>query len=81
MILDFDFKGTGLVSKEKQLTGFEIAGADKKFVAATAIIRKSGECLSSDKISKPMYARYAWSDVSLGNLMNKEGLPASYFYF
>ena len=79
LILDFDFKGTGLTSTETKLTGFEIAGADKKFISAFAIIKKNKVYLSSDKISKPKYARYAWSDMGLGNLMNKEGLPASSF--
>ena len=79
MILDFDFTGTGLISREAMLTGFEIAGADKKFVPAKAVIKNNKVYLSSEKITRPMYARYAWSDKGLGNLMNKEGLPASSF--
>ena len=37
LIIDFDFKGSGLLAKGS-LAGFEIAGDDKKYVAATAKI-------------------------------------------
>ena len=79
MTLEFDHIGGGLTIKGDQLSGFEIAGADKNFIPAEAVIKKDKVCLSSKKITKPKYARYAWSDEGLGNLMNEEGLPASSF--
>lgn len=79
LVLDFNFKGTGLVSKESKLIGFEIAGADKKFVQATAKIKRNRVYLSARKITKPMYARYGWKEKGLGSLTNKEGLSATAF--
>ncbi|MFT4665100.1 MAG: sialate O-acetylesterase [Polaribacter sp.] len=77
--IEFDQVGTGLMIKGSTLTGFEIAGADKKYVIADAEIvgNKIKVCASS--ISKPKYVRYAWRDTSGASLFNKEGLPASSF--
>jgi sialate O-acetylesterase len=35
--------------------------------------------VSSDKVKKPAIVRFAWSNIALPNLMNKDGLPASGF--
>ena len=78
LIIDFDFKGSGLISKGN-LFGFEIAGADKKFVIANAKIINNTIEVTSAIINKPMYARYAWKDKAVPCLFNIEGLPASSF--
>lgn len=79
LILEFDHVGTGLKSNEKTLTGFEVAGADKKYVEARASIVGNTIEVMATGISAPVYARYAWRDDSLATLFNKEGLPASSF--
>ncbi len=76
--IEFDHIGSGLMAKNT-LSGFEIAGADKQFVKATATIVNNSIEVSSKKISDPKYVRYGWKDYIVGSLYNKEGLPASSF--
>ena len=64
---------------EVPLTGFAIAGEDKKFVWAKAEIQGDKVVVSSPQILKPVAVRYGWADYPVVNLWNKEGLPASPF--
>ncbi|HWB27532.1 MAG TPA: sialate O-acetylesterase [Chitinophagaceae bacterium] len=80
IILHFKHIGKGLVTKDNaSLKGFTIAGTDKHFVAATAIVKYHKVIVSGDKISKPVAVRYGWANVPDVNLYNAEGLPASPF--
>jgi sialate O-acetylesterase len=72
--------GGGLTAKGGSLTGFEIAGADRKFVPAEAAIEGATIVVSSPSISAPVSVRYAWSDDPRCNLYNADGLPASPFH-
>ncbi|MEI7901229.1 MAG: 9-O-acetylesterase, partial [bacterium] len=74
--LSFDHVGGGLVAKGDKLTGFAVAGADKKFVWADAKIDGDGIVVSSDKVAHPVAVRYAWDGNPLCDLYNKAGLPA-----
>jgi sialate O-acetylesterase len=80
-IISFRHPGGGLVSKDGALTGFAIAGADKKFVTAQAVIDGDNVVVSSPSIREPASVRYGWADnpVPTLNLWNKAGLPASPF--
>lgn len=76
----FDHAGSGLASRDgRELTHFEIAGSDKKFVKAKAIIDGDTALVSSDEVKKPAAVRYGWREDAEPNLSNKEGLPASPF--
>jgi sialate O-acetylesterase len=79
--IDFLHTGSGLTTNDgEELAQFAIAGADKKFVWATAKIDGDKVVVSHRDISQPMYVRYAWADnPDSANLYNKEGLPASPF--
>jgi sialate O-acetylesterase len=81
VILAFDHTGSGLVAKEDtMLNYFAIAGPDKKYVWAKAIIDGNHVIVWNDDIANPVSIRYAWADNPEGaNLYNKEGLPASPF--
>jgi len=81
IVIHFSNAGNGLVTNDKEAPGdFAIAGADKKFVWATATIDGDKIIVTSDEIKNPMYVRYAWADNPVNaNLYNKEGLPASPF--
>lgn len=80
MILSFDHIGSGLISKDgEELREFAVAGADKKFVWATARITGDKIEVYSEDIPSPVYVRYAWADNPDVNFYNKEGLPASPF--
>jgi sialate O-acetylesterase len=62
-----------------QLTGFQIAGADGKYVAAVARVDATTVVVSSPEISDPRSVRYAWDYDPTANLINEWGLPASLF--
>jgi sialate O-acetylesterase len=80
VILHFSHTGRGLVTSDKNaLTGFTIAGQDKKFVAAQAVIKGKSVIVSSKSIAKPVAVRYGWENVPIVNLQNADGLPASPF--
>lgn len=61
------------------LKGFSIAGPDKKFYWAHAVIEGDKVVVSSPKVPFPVAARYAWADNPICNLSNEAGLPASPF--
>ena len=75
----FDHAQDGLNAKSGELQGFEIAGADRKFVHAAARIDGSAVVVSSAEVSAPAYVRYGWANNPTGNLYNSAGLPASPF--
>ena len=71
--------GDGLTYKGKLATGFEVAGADRKFVPAQAQVEGETVAVTSKKVKQPMYVRFGWSSVVEDNLYNAAGLPASTF--
>ncbi|WP_448702889.1 sialate O-acetylesterase [Mucilaginibacter sp. AW1-3] len=79
--INFTSVGGGLITKGGgELNQFAIAGADKKFVWAKAVIDGDKVIVSNPDVPNPMYVRYAWADNPEGaNLYNKEDLPASPF--
>lgn len=78
-IASFNHVGGGLQAKNGELTGFTIAGADKKFVPAQAKIEGDTVVVSSPEVPVPVAIRYAWASVPVASLYNKEGLPATPF--
>ena len=79
MRLSFNHADGGLVVKGDSLKGFAIAGKDGKFVWADAIIEGDEVVVSSPQVAEPAAVRYSWAMNPIGNLYNKEGLPASSF--
>jgi len=90
--ISFDHVGGGLMVGRKEgrkptvedaggkLKRFAIAGEDKKWVWADAVIDGDTVVVSSPQVPKPVAVRYAFSMNPQGcNLYNKEGLPASPF--
>lgn len=88
----FDSVGGGLMIGKKEgldptvedkggkLNRFAIAGEDKKWYWADAVIDGDTVVVSSGDVPKPMAVRYAFSMNPTGcNLYNKDGLPASPF--
>jgi sialate O-acetylesterase len=79
-ILEFDHIGGGLIASDNQpLNWFTIAGADGKFVPATAVIKGKTVVVSSTQVADPTAVRFAWSEAASPNFFNKDGLPASPF--
>lgn len=62
-----------------ELTGFAIAGADRKFVWANARIDGKQVEVWSDKVPEPVAVRFGWSDYPVVNLFSAQGLPVSPF--
>lgn len=82
IILTFDNIGSGLTASDnsENVKGFEIAGADKVFHSAKAIIKGNTVIVSSDEVKNPIAVHYGWADDDTEiNLFNKEKFPASPF--
>ena len=77
--LTFDHAKNGLTTFGKELANFKIAGENKRFYPATAIITRDGITLSSLHVEMPIAVRYAFDDFVVGELFNTEGFPASSF--
>ncbi|NOU36798.1 MAG: hypothetical protein HOO88_08515 [Kiritimatiellaceae bacterium] len=88
----FDYASPGLMAGSKNSTNpvvpvagplqsFEIAGSNKTFVNATAVIDKDTVVVSSPAIPAPVYVRYCYASAPAGTnkLYNTDGLPASPF--
>ena len=69
----------GLTSFTKPLTNFEIAGADKFWRPAKAVISGGAVLVSSPDVATPVAVRYAFKDWVVGDLFSSEGLPVSSF--
>jgi sialate O-acetylesterase len=59
--------------------GFEIAGDDGIFAAATARIEGPSVLVRNPQVANPKQVRYGWTNAPLLNLFNGAGLPASPF--
>ncbi len=79
--LRFDNVGTGLVAQGgKTLSHFFIAGLDRRFVEAKAVIDGATVVVESSEVKEPAAVRYAWADNPEGcNFRNADGFPASPF--
>jgi hypothetical protein len=64
-----------------QLENFEIAGSDKIFISAEAVIDRDTVLVSSPSIANPVYVRYCYTSAPVGGnkLYNNADLPASPF--
>jgi sialate O-acetylesterase len=77
--VSFLFAGDGLTAAGKPLQSFQVAGADRVFHAASAIIRDDTVLVHSPAVAQPVAVRYAWSNSPEANLYSGDGLPAAPF--
>ena len=77
--LKFNHAEGGLVARGGEITGFVVAGADQKWLPATARIEGDRVVVSSAEISSPVAVRYGWADNPECNLYNRAGLPLAPF--
>jgi sialate O-acetylesterase len=78
----FELGGSALAvrGEGKELHGFEIAGADRRFHPARAVVDGDTVIVSSEAVVTPQAVRYAWRDnPENADLINRDGLPASPF--
>jgi sialate O-acetylesterase len=69
----------GLKSTTPEVTGFELAGADKVFHPAKAVIDGTSVVVTSSEVTEPMAVRYAFFNAPAASLANGAGLPAAPF--
>jgi sialate O-acetylesterase len=82
--LKFDHAPGGLSTFGRELSGFEVAGADRNFHKAKAVIETETGWegvvrVWSDEVPHPVAVRYGFTNYIEGSLFNTQGLPASSF--
>ncbi|MDT8402149.1 MAG: sialate O-acetylesterase [Bacteroidales bacterium] len=77
--LFFRHVGQGLEAKEGDPECFEIAGDDRVFYDAQAMIDGDHILVWSDMVKNPVAIRFGFSNSAEPGLFNSEGLPASPF--
>jgi len=76
----FDHVGGGLIANDGQpLKWFEVAGEDRAFYKAEAVIEGATVVVWSPRVASPRAVRFGWHQLAVPNMANKEGLPASPF--
>ena len=69
----------GLEVRGDKATGFELAGADKKFFPAEAEISAGRVILRSAEVPEPRYARYCWGNFPEYSVFGRNGIPLAPF--
>jgi len=77
--VSFDHAAGGLEARHGALKGFAVAGEDRRFRWARAIIERDSVLVWSPEVPRPVAVRYAWAANPVCNLFNSAGLPASPF--
>ena len=75
-MLRFAHAVDGLAARNgEELTGFTVAGAERKFVWADARIEGDTVVIGAKKVAEPVAVRYGWAINPRGNLVDGAGLP------
>lgn len=75
-VVTFTDLAGGLVASGGVLKGFTLAGADGKFMDATATIVGETVEVTAPGVAAPTAVRYAWAPAPVATLTSKAGLPA-----
>jgi sialate O-acetylesterase len=75
----FDNLDSGLMATAKDLNEFYIAGADQKFLFASAKIEGKTVVVWNKAVKEPVAVRFGFSNTSIPNLFSKEGMPVMMF--
>jgi sialate O-acetylesterase len=71
----FSHAESGLIARNSELSGFELACKDGRFVPATATIDGMTVVVSSEDVASPVAVRYAWTENPNCTLYNGADLP------
>ena len=74
-----ELTAAGLVAKDNQVQGFELAGDDGKFMPAQAKIEGETVIVSAEGVASPKTVRYGWQNDPKCTLYNAADLPAAPF--
>lgn len=77
--VSFDHAGGLAASNGKALTHFQIAGKDRVFKEAEAVIEGNSISVSAPEVASPVAVRFGWHHEAEPNFVNGAGLPASPF--
>ncbi len=75
----FEHVENGLMASAKDLNEFYIAGDDQKFLFASARIEGNTVIVWNKAVKNPVAVRFGFSNTTIPNLFNKEGLPVNLF--
>ncbi len=80
MIISFKYADNGFTVKGDKISGFEVAGGDKVYYKADAVINSDNTItVRSEKVKEPVYARYLWTNYSEVVLYGMNGMPVAPF--
>ena len=77
--VQFENADNGLISKDKVITEFYIAGDDHLFLPASAKIDGNSVIVWNKMVKAPVAVRFGFSNTAIPNLFSKEGLPVNLF--
>jgi sialate O-acetylesterase len=75
LILSFDNLPTGLMAKDKSITGFYISGEKEEWLPAEAKIENDKIIVWNKNLKEPAQVRYGFGNTIIGNIFSREGLP------
>lgn len=80
IVVSFNQIDKGLTTTDGEAPScFEIAGSDKKFAPAQAVIQGNTVVLSTEGVSAPRYVKMGWLETQAPNLADKNGWPVFQF--
>ena len=77
--IQFENADNGLISKNKSISEFYIAGEDHQFLPAMAKIDGNSVIVWNKTIKVPVAVRFGFTNTAIPNLFSKEGLPVNLF--
>jgi sialate O-acetylesterase len=76
VVIEFDHADGLKTTDGAAPAGFQLAGSDKVWHPATAVIKGNTVELAAEGLAAPAFVRYAFSDKPAVNLVNGANLPA-----
>ncbi|MFB2120016.1 sialate O-acetylesterase [Parapedobacter sp. 2B3] len=77
--ISFEYLENGLQVKGDHITDLYIAGKDRVFHEAKALIKGNELIVSSPEVNDPVAVRFGFTETAMPNLFNKNGLPVAPF--
>lgn len=79
MVISLENADAGLILKDTEVSGFELAGSDDIFFPAKVKVDGNSLILNSSYVSVPLKARYLWVDYGICSIYGTNGLPLAPF--
>lgn len=79
VVVSFDFVDGGLKTEGGPVTELFIAGADRVFYQAQAVVEGNTLVVSAPEVANPVAVRFGFTETAMPNLFNSNGLPVTPF--